>query len=793
MVYALQAVFDLVDRVSGPARQIAGQFQQLSALSARLDAQLDRMGQGLQLAGVGAALGAPLALATRQAIALEDALADVRKVVDFPTPEALTGFQRELLNLGRQIPLTTTELTQIAAAAGQAGIALNELIPFVQDAARVAVAFGIPALEAGDALAKLRAQLNLSQPQVVLLTDAVNTLSNNLAATAPEILNVLRRVGATGQILGLSGEQVAAFGSALLAVGTAPEVAATGLNALFMRLATAPQQPREFQEALERLGLTAQGLAQAVRKDAAGAIAGLLERIRRAPDQLAILSNLFGQEYSDDIARLANALPTLQRALGLVAEPAQFAGSALAEFQARVVTTQSKLVLLKNAVERIAVVVGNILLPPFSRAVEGAAAFLQRLGDLLVASPLLRNVLVSLAAGASGLLVVLGTGAIALASFGFVAAQARIGLLMFGGVVARLPVLLVGLRAGLVGMAVSLRAVGLALMANPLGLAIAAFGALTAVIVHAWRNSEEFRAGILATFKSIRTAFAPMVAEVQSLGAALAEAFRPIGGVVQASMVPAKEAFDVVLRAIFFGLGLLVGILEGLAKRIAPIFAQGLAGVVQVVRGFVMAIGGLLRGDLNQVVAGAKLIWEGLRNVLLVPIKLGGVIWDVLRRSLEQILAWVRGLAAPFFEAGRGIVQGLAQGIVSLATAPIQGIRNIGQQALDALKGLLGIRSPSRAFAQLGAASALGFLLGLQGMAPAVERATAELVRLPAVEVSAGFGPLAVTQAGPVVQASPGATPQRPIQIHIERLELPSVREPDEFVEALKRLFLSEV
>nr|WP_267962525.1 phage tail tape measure protein [Thermus hydrothermalis] len=890
------------------------------------------MGAGLSVAGAGAALATPLVLATRAAMDFEDAFADVRKVVDAPAP-ALAALQRELLGLTRVIPMTARELTEIAAAAGQAGIPIAELTRFTQDAARVGVAFGISAGAAGDALAKLRNILGVSQEGVMRVADAINTLSNNLAATAPEILEVVRRVGSTGKLIGLTGQQVAAFSASLLALGTAPEVAATGLNALFQRLATAPAQPKAFQEALARLGLSATALQAALKRDATGAILDFLGRLRAVPDQLAVLSDLFGMEYADDIAKLVGSLDVLRRAFGLVASPAGYAGSVMAEFQNRSATLRNQLILLRNALERIWITLGNALIPVVKPVVERLAALANRAADLLDRFPALRVAVVAVGAGLGGLLVVGGLLVAGLGALGFALANARMGLLALQGALvgasrqARLFGLgLALLRAQVAGMGGPLAAaragllalergaiaagrgvllLGRAILLNPIGLMATLLAGLAWAFWRAWQASAQFREGVMGTLGVIRGAFAPVVAELRGVGAALAEAFRPVAGAVRASLAAIPQALDRVLYHVAFGLGFMVGLVELLARRLAPILGEGLAGAVRVVRGavdvlvglftldldrarlgalrvwegiravlsvpirvagvvvdlaiaalerlwdvasrrfpalaalgeavgrawqglvglaqavfgslravvasVVQAISALLRGDLSQALGWAREAWGSLVSLLSAPLRLAGVVWEAVRGSLSQALGWVRSLAAPFAEAGRAIVQGLAEGIRSLALAPVNAVKGIGQSALATLKRLLGIRSPSRVFAQLGAMTALGMAVGLQGMAPAVHRAAQSLISLPQVEVPAPRLPeLPALRLGlegapalqpPTLAASPAQAPGasapaspregRVVQVvRIERIELPSVQDPEGFLEALKRLML---
>ena len=957
-IYRLQVIMEMLDRASGPARMMTARLQAIERASLMASAGLERLQTAATLAGAGAALAAPLVLATGAAMRFEEAWADVRKVVD-ASPGALKELQGQLLALSRTIPLSATQLTQIAAAAGQAGIAVEEIAAFTRDAARVATAFGLDAFQAGDALAKLRNILGLTQPQVMAVADAVNHLSNNLAATAPEILEVLRRVGGTGKLLGLTGQQVAAFSASLLALGTAPEVAATGLNALFQRLATAPSQPRAFQEALSRLGLTAQGLQAALRRDAASAIMDFLSRLQAVPDQLTVLSDLFGMEYADDITKLVGSLDTLRRAMGLVADPAQYAGSVLAEFQNRSATLQNQLTLLRNALERLWITIGNELLPVVTPVVERLTGFLNRVSDLLDRFPLLRRGVILVSAVLGGLLVVGGALVAALGALGFALGQARLGLLALqgaaGNALRSLRLLSLGL-ALLRAQAASLGAMGLlqaglarlaalaqgagraflflgrAMLLNPLGLLLAGLTALGYALYRAWRSSESFRASVLGTLEALKGAFAPVVAEFRALGRAVVEALAPVRDGIQRAFLGAMPALDALTYALGYGLGFVFGLLQGLVERLAPVFSEGLMGAVGVLRGFVELVVGLFTLDLDRARQGALRVWEGLKAVLSVPIRvggilvdaalnaltrlwqaaserfpalarlgealsrgwqglveaarvvfttlrtvvlagvnalkalfqgdfqaalgfarvgwnalkgllsvplrLGGVAWDALKGGMEKALGWLRGLVERMREVGGQLVRGLVEGIKSWAMAPVRAVENLASSVWEAIRQKLGIRSPSRVMAHLGAMAALGLAVGLQDMTPQVARAAEGLaqaavprvevpevplpklpeaalpvrvllpeVRPPAFEAAMGVVarvpevslpplpevPPPPSQAPAPPEPSRPAPPEaRQVQqvIRIERLELPGVRDAEGFLEELKKLFL---
>ena len=146
---------------------------------------------GIALGAVGFALKG----AVDEAIKFESAMADVKKVVNFDSPQGLQNMRQDLLDLSTQIPITADGLAQIAAAAGQSGIAANEITKFTEAAAKMGTAFDISAQEAGQAMAEMRTAFKMSQTDVEALADKINYLGNTSPNSAAKIMKIVQTVG----------------------------------------------------------------------------------------------------------------------------------------------------------------------------------------------------------------------------------------------------------------------------------------------------------------------------------------------------------------------------------------------------------------------------------------------------------------------------------------------------------------------------------------------------------------------------------------------------------------------
>jgi|GEM_PF-6669964 len=325
--------------------------------------------QAAEAAGIAYTLGRAVA----PALSFESAMADVTKVVAFDSTEAVRAFAAEIKALSREIPLTVEELAQIAAEGGRLGLSADQLPDYVTIVAKMATAFDLLPAEAGKAIAKLSNIFGIPITDIENLGDAINQLANNTAASEADIVNVLGRVGGSAKQFSLTAVETAALADAMLALGKTPEVASTSINALLLKLQTAEAQSRKFQGGLQQIGTDAQAMAQAIQADPQRALLDFLGRLQALDNQTRAITiaNMFGTEYADDISLLVGGLDQYRKALGLVADEAQYLGGVQAEFEARAATTENELTLLNNAVREVGANIGAAYLPAVRSVSEG--------------------------------------------------------------------------------------------------------------------------------------------------------------------------------------------------------------------------------------------------------------------------------------------------------------------------------------------------------------------------------------------------------------------------------------
>ncbi|NTG74469.1 phage tail tape measure protein [Agrobacterium rhizogenes] len=372
----------LLDDVTARAKHITRALDGLRSQQMTAFAPMRGMiGQAVALGAGYLGVREGLSATAGSAIKFESAFADVKKVVD-ATDEQFENMRRSIRRMSGEIPMSAENIAALFAAAGESGIATEDLQSFAEMASRVGVAFDITAERAGTSLAKLKTQFGLTVGETGDLADVMNHLSNNMASKASEITDFMLRVGALGKIAGFTKEQVAGIGSAMIAAGAEPEVAATAMQNVTKALTRGASAKKSQRDAAARLGLDLPGIAKQMQKDAPGALKKVLAAIAKAPKdrQISLVSDFFGDEAKAFIPLLGN-VKLLDDALASVGDKTRYAGSALNEYKQRASTTGNVLELLGNKISNKFSEIGDSMLPSIREGAQAISDVLDTLGS----------------------------------------------------------------------------------------------------------------------------------------------------------------------------------------------------------------------------------------------------------------------------------------------------------------------------------------------------------------------------------------------------------------------------
>ena len=353
-------------------------------------------GQIMETVATAAAVVAPVKLA----IDYESNWADLKKVANFAKDDDEKRIKQDIFSVSERTGLGPNEVTKIAAAAAEAGVANGadgnldpeKMKRFLNDAAEMSVAYGITAEEAGERLATYQSRMELTAEQTRGMGDAMNYVASKMNATAADTSSVVARMGAVGKTAGLSEKSIVGLAAAMVSTSENKETAGTAMKNFLLTLSQGNAMTKAQKETMKQLGFRNVGaIAEGMKKggkEAENTLLTVLGAIKKMPEaeQAGIAKELFGTESLASLAPLINN-PNKLREIFALANSEEATGSQLAEFKTRSETTQGALDRLAASGQILAITIGSVLLPPLASAAEFATSVIKPVRALAEAFP----------------------------------------------------------------------------------------------------------------------------------------------------------------------------------------------------------------------------------------------------------------------------------------------------------------------------------------------------------------------------------------------------------------------
>jgi len=377
----------------GRTEAALGRQQQMLANQAK---RKEYHGQIMETVATAAAVVAPVKLA----IDYESNWADLKKVANFAKDDDEKRIKQDIFSVSERTGLGPNEVTKIAAAAAEAGVANGadgnldpeKMKRFLNDAAEMSVAYGITAEEAGERLATYQSRMELTAEQTRGMGDAMNYVASKMNATAADTSSVVARMGAVGKTAGLSEKSIVGLAAAMVSTSENKETAGTAMKNFLLTLSQGNAMTKAQKETMKQLGFRNVGaIAEGMKKggkEAENTLLTVLGAIKKMPEaeQAGIAKELFGTESLASLAPLINN-PNKLREIFALANSEEATGSQLAEFKTRSETTQGALDRLAASGQILAITIGSVLLPPLASAAEHVTSVIKPVRALAEAFP----------------------------------------------------------------------------------------------------------------------------------------------------------------------------------------------------------------------------------------------------------------------------------------------------------------------------------------------------------------------------------------------------------------------
>lgn len=533
------------------------------------------------IAGVAGAAAATVGVPIKEAMAYEDAMADVTKVVSF-SKEEMDAFNGSISKMSSEIALSSPELLNIAAAWGATGKKANELAEYTELTAKGAVAMGMSAEDAGNMMAKWAGGMGLTLGQTKELANLTNELSNKMSAAAPEIGDFLQRVGASGGLKGMNANNMAALGAALINAGNSAEVAATGARE-FIAILGAKTWSDKQAKAFEELGFKSnEAMANAMIKDAPGTIQKVLNAIAemRAKGKEgeaqanAVMDAAFGSTAGEAVGKLVKNADGYSLALKTIASESAKTNSLQKEFEARNATTSNSLVLMKNAASAVARAIGEPLLEPiraFSNSIvkmtPAITAWVKKNQGLIMGALKIAGVIGGAIIAVNGLALAFSAIVLPIAYAVKAFLLLKQGFMWIKGLSFVIK-LLSGLKTAFIAVKTALAAFNITMLASPVVWITLAIIALIAAGVLLYKNWDTVKAKAIELW-----------GVVKEFGAMLGEKFAAAWDIVAEKCVSAWQwVKDTVRNGVNSVIGFVNKIISAVNKIKLPDWVPGIGG-----------------------------------------------------------------------------------------------------------------------------------------------------------------------------------------------------------------------
>ena len=326
--------------------------------------RMERAGRTMSRA-TAAIVGAGTA-AVATAVQWESSCADVEKTVS-GTAEQLKTIEDGLMEMSQQKPIDATVLAEIAANAGQLGIATDNVLAFTGVMGDLANTTNLTAEEGASAFAKFANITGMSQTNFDRLGSTVVTLGNNMATTEADIVAMGTNLASAGSQIGMSEAEIMGMAAALSSLGLEAQAGGTAFSKLFVNMKVAAETGGEdLKKYASVAGMTAAEFQKAFGQDAAGTVTKFIQGLSSGSKSAIVMLDEMGikeTRFRDALLRSSNATELFTNAMEMANTSWQENTALGNEAAVRYNTTAAQMQMLGNRAKAVAVQFGNDLMP----------------------------------------------------------------------------------------------------------------------------------------------------------------------------------------------------------------------------------------------------------------------------------------------------------------------------------------------------------------------------------------------------------------------------------------------
>lgn len=328
------------------------------------------------------------AYAGKTAIQFDTAMANVRKTTNMSNAE-IEKLARSAQNFSTKQPVTAETLLNIEALGAQLGVAHDRLESFAEVTSGLDIATNMNFETAGKQMAQFANITKMSQDQFKNYGSTIVDLGNHLATTEADISNMALRLAGAGTAAKFSQADILGMSGAVSSLGIKAEAGGSAMTRIIQDISKNVANGSDVVEEYARVaGMSADQFSDAWKNRPMEAIEALVEGLKRTSDSGEDMNvtleklGINNIRNSDTMRRLANAGDLLRNSVDRANNAWEQNTALQDEVNQRNESLASRLQVLKNKVDSIAISIGRPLVNAVISALDACDPLIQGVGDL---------------------------------------------------------------------------------------------------------------------------------------------------------------------------------------------------------------------------------------------------------------------------------------------------------------------------------------------------------------------------------------------------------------------------
>jgi phage-related protein len=278
--------------------------------------------------------------------------------------------------------------------------------------------------------------------------------------------------------------------------------------------------------------------------------------------------------------------------------------------------------------------------------------------------------------------------------------------------------------------------------------------------------------------KLLSTAFEALWTALKAVGVVIGVVIAVVGTLLAVSVAMGIAVWNVISYFVKAGVaagefvGKVIGSVVALYASIIGWFVKlgariltALSPIFDVVSDLFGQVVSVIMTVLDPVIAFVQSVWDGIVGAF-------SAAGDTIMGALSSVWDSIASAFSPdkAIEIANSLIDGLVGGIAGGAAHVADALKNVGQGAIDGVKGLLGIHSPSAVMMELGGHTAEGFAQGVDSGAGRAQGAITDAVAPPSAAPAGGgsgggSGGVTIDVGGITLTVGAGASKETAAQI----------------------------